>query len=157
MALIVSFALLCALSLDNGISVSPADQPMLALIGLALFHAVVMRFAYSFTQRTKYRLETDVENHEQHLAYFDRHQRYHLGLWILVHLTSLYVLSWPNVVRVNWSLGDLLLVDDLIVLAPMCISWFVSVAFFFDVYEFCLLYTSPSPRDATLSRMPSSA
>ena len=26
-----------------------------------------------------------------------------------------------------------------------------------DVYEPCLLYTSPSPRDATLSRMPSSA
>ena len=25
------------------------------------------------------------------------------------------------------------------------------------VYEPCLLYTSPSPRDATLSRMPSSA
>ena len=24
-------------------------------------------------------------------------------------------------------------------------------------YRFCLLYTSPSPRDATLSRMPSSA
>ena len=28
----------------------------------------------------------------------------------------------------------------------------------FDInYYFCLLYTSPSPRDATLSRMPSSA
>ena len=26
-----------------------------------------------------------------------------------------------------------------------------------DVYIICLLYTSPSPRDATLSRMPSSA
>ena len=26
-----------------------------------------------------------------------------------------------------------------------------------DVYTACLLYTSPSPRDATLSRMPSSA
>ena len=26
-----------------------------------------------------------------------------------------------------------------------------------DLYTFCLLYTSPSPRDATLSRMPSSA
>ena len=25
------------------------------------------------------------------------------------------------------------------------------------VYQICLLYTSPSPRDATLSRMPSSA
>ena len=27
----------------------------------------------------------------------------------------------------------------------------------FDKYRDCLLYTSPSPRDATLSRMPSSA
>ena len=27
----------------------------------------------------------------------------------------------------------------------------------FTEYFFCLLYTSPSPRDATLSRMPSSA
>ena len=26
-----------------------------------------------------------------------------------------------------------------------------------DRLKFCLLYTSPSPRDATLSRMPSSA
>ena len=26
-----------------------------------------------------------------------------------------------------------------------------------DVFGYCLLYTSPSPRDATLSRMPSSA
>ena len=26
-----------------------------------------------------------------------------------------------------------------------------------EQYSFCLLYTSPSPRDATLSRMPSSA
>ena len=30
-------------------------------------------------------------------------------------------------------------------------------AFCFYYYWFCLLYTSPSPRDATLSRMPSSA
>ena len=32
------------------------------------------------------------------------------------------------------------------------------VDFFFDAYEeACLLYTSPSPRDGLLSRMPSSA
>ena len=28
---------------------------------------------------------------------------------------------------------------------------------YLDLYKNCLLYTSPSPRDATLSRMPSSA
>ena len=28
---------------------------------------------------------------------------------------------------------------------------------YFPIFKHCLLYTSPSPRDATLSRMPSSA
>ena len=32
-----------------------------------------------------------------------------------------------------------------------------NVPLFKDMFEICLLYTSPSPRDATLSRMPSSA
>ena len=31
------------------------------------------------------------------------------------------------------------------------------LALFREVFDLCLLYTSPSPRDATLSRMPSSA
>ena len=31
------------------------------------------------------------------------------------------------------------------------------VAFTIAIYAFCLLYTSPSPRDGLLSRMPSSA
>ena len=31
------------------------------------------------------------------------------------------------------------------------------VATFYTMYNFCLLYTSPSPRDRSLSRMPSSA
>ena len=34
---------------------------------------------------------------------------------------------------------------------------FVNESHIHDVGKFCLLYTSPSPRDATLSRMPSSA
>ena len=36
-------------------------------------------------------------------------------------------------------------------------SIFTSDKMVFDDYWNCLLYTSPSPRDATLSRMPSSA
>ena len=33
----------------------------------------------------------------------------------------------------------------------------VAVGFKMGLFNICLLYTSPSPRDATLSRMPSSA
>ena len=32
-----------------------------------------------------------------------------------------------------------------------------SISFNYKLFKNCLLYTSPSPRDATLSRMPSSA
>eukprot|EP00830_Metopus_es_P008055 TRINITY_DN1776_c0_g2_i1.p1 TRINITY_DN1776_c0_g2~~TRINITY_DN1776_c0_g2_i1.p1 ORF type:complete len:274 (-),score=51.56 TRINITY_DN1776_c0_g2_i1:15-836(-) len=38
-------------------------------------------------------------------------------------------------------------------LPDVCYSWWILSA----LYMICLLYTSPSPRDATLSRMPSSA
>ena len=34
---------------------------------------------------------------------------------------------------------------------------FEEIVSFITKYDSCLLYTSPSPRDATLSRMPSSA
>ena len=36
-------------------------------------------------------------------------------------------------------------------------AWVLGLCFVIPPYLFCLLYTSPSPRDATLSRMPSSA
>ena len=35
--------------------------------------------------------------------------------------------------------------------------WLDTDVFIFKPFTYCLLYTSPSPRDATLSRMPSSA
>ena len=40
---------------------------------------------------------------------------------------------------------------------PVCRSADVSVGLFFCRSMHCLLYTSPSPRDGLLSRMPSSA
>ena len=44
------------------------------------------------------------------------------------------------------------------VILPVIGEWsFGAGVLFFPVSYICLLYTSPSPRDATLSRMPSSA
>ena len=72
----------------------------------------------------------------------------------------------PTVVLLIIAVAMLLLgtfVDSLIVLlvfAPVAIS--ISKTYGLDVYQVglvmvCLLYTSPSPRDGLLSRMPSSA
>ena len=52
-------------------------------------------------------------------------------------------------VKIDWLSSDLLLCGDKVIsLTTGEIVW---------QYSHCLLYTSPSPRDATLSRMPSSA
>ena len=55
--------------------------------------------------------------------------------WILMALYIMFVR--PNGVEGTWAFFNLIFITHLLVT--------------------CLLYTSPSPRDATLSRMPSSA
>ena len=42
-------------------------------------------------------------------------------------------------------------------LGDIILGWTISLVIIFVVYRVCLLYTSPSPRDRSLSRMPSSA
>ena len=49
---------------------------------------------------------------------------------------------------------------DIYIINRENVPWLVEYLgkdWFFDMVVICLLYTSPSPRDATLSRMPSSA
>ena len=52
--------------------------------------------------------------------------------------------------------GAIPLVKDQFSLSPAAEGWFVSSALIGAILG-CLLYTSPSPRDRTRSRMPSSA
>ena len=67
-----------------------------------------------------------------------------------------------NVAHINLGrlLGDLVrhtatIVDGSII--PLDDAVNPTASTFLDILQSCLLYTSPSPRDATLSRMPSSA
>ena len=54
---------------------------------------------------------------------------------------------------------DNLIVNPLEGMGWICdqVPWDTNKLIDWDQYDTCLLYTSPSPRDATLSRMPSSA
>ena len=45
----------------------------------------------------------------------------------------------------------------LLLVAIPYLSGYMMITYAHFIYNPCLLYTSPSPRDATLSRMPSSA
>ena len=47
--------------------------------------------------------------------------------------------------------------DGGLFLYPLALIFVVGVSIAIERYVYCLLYTSPSPRDGLLSRMPSSA
>ena len=61
----------------------------------------------------------------------------------------------------SWDLRVGLLIDQLSILFVLLITFVGSLIHIYAIgymaHDTCLLYTSPSPRDATLSRMPSSA
>ena len=70
------------------------------------------------------------------------------------------VLTCNNLVHVNVQLDGTRVIDgDMILEAPQLCTSSLKIDVFVNTVSIgdCLLYTSPSPRDATLSRMPSSA
>ena len=66
-----------------------------------------------------------------------------------------------------WSIGFVMLdfnvsflsftLDEVVVLLALIFSYISGYQYFREYYKTCLLYTSPSPRDISGSRMPSSA
>ena len=79
-----------------------------------------------------------------------------LGLGLISRLPPMLNLGFQGVV---FAYVGTYLSSDL--LSPQSMwTWLVAFVFYDFLYYWmhrCLLYTSPSPRDATLSRMPSSA
>ena len=66
--------------------------------------------------------------------------------------------SWPQTSEVGSDATDILFAEDRMPLMMMlAIATIGIVVMFGGLYLLCLLYTSPSPRDAESSRMPSSA
>ena len=71
------------------------------------------------------------------------------GMWVAL-LPVIYFASSQNE-RITYAILALVFFRFFDILKPFPVSYFD------QKYKNCLLYTSPSPRDATLSRMPSSA
>jgi STE24 endopeptidase len=67
------------------------------------------------------------------VARFSAGQQIHAGLLVLIVGLISYGLAWPQVVRVNMGLGNWILVDDLLILAPVYVPLLLSWAAFYDV------------------------
>ena len=80
------------------------------------------------------------------------------GMSHLLHPFTIPAKDTSDFVRIVSGKGAVLtLSDGRQILDGMASLWYCNVGYGNPKVNDCLLYTSPSPRDATLSRMPSSA
>ena len=70
-------------------------------------------------------------------------------------MNTMWKLFTGDIKRLTSNVVSIIIVIGLVMI-PGLFTWF-NVAACWDPFSNCLLYTSPSPRDAHESRMPSSA
>jgi len=106
-----------------------ALRTLAALLGIAC----VVVVAWVDASRTARRLTWDFSRRHAILRRFRRARQIHTALWLAVSVAILYGLRWPQIVRFNWRLEGLILVDDLLVLAPVLLPMILSWAAFYEV------------------------
>ena len=67
------------------------------------------------------------------IRWFSYFQRLHLMVWLAVIAASQLLFQWPRLVQFNWHLGSWVLLDDLLILAPVFVPLLLSWAAFYDV------------------------
>ncbi|MBX3411436.1 MAG: M48 family metalloprotease [Pirellulales bacterium] len=103
------------------------------LIAVMAGVAVVSLFATAAAGVTAAGLRRDFDRRRQLLMRFSRLRTVHGMLWLGIALATEYYLSWSRVVRADWGLGDIVLVDELLILAPLLLPLFLSWAAFYEV------------------------
>lgn len=78
-------------------------------------------------------IRRDIHSWAMWVARFGLGQQLHAALLVALVGAISYGLAWPQVVRVNLGLGNWVLVDDLLILAPIYVPLLLSWAVFYDV------------------------
>lgn len=57
----------------------------------------------------------------------------HSAVWLIASLAIVYSFQWQKIVRGNWGLDRWLLLDEILIIAPVVLSLIASWAIFFDI------------------------
>ena len=72
----------------------------------------------------------------------------HSAVWLIASLAIVYSFQWQKIVRGNWGLDRWLLLDEILIIAPVVLSLIASWAIFFDIQT----VFAPSSRLKSLSK-----
>ena len=126
MRTVMLIAVVCAIALARDAASQPLDllaiRVLFGLVGVSLscFAARLIVIACS-------------SNEVVSSSFLRRLQRLHAVLWLLTAIFLVFVVDWVTIVRTNFGLSNSILVDEILILAPMLFPWIVSWAIFYDL------------------------
>ncbi len=150
MHLVLIMAVLLAMTLAENAPHAPVDHPSWRLAWGLTAMLLVPAMAATVSMVVVHNIRRDVHSWATWLTRFSWAQHLHSVLWLGLVGAMSYGLGWPQLVRENWGLGDWLLVDDLLILAPVYVPILLSWAAFYEVdrlvEELTVADDSPEPR-----------
>lgn len=137
MQLLILLAVLLCVMLGEVAPGESADHPLRGALLVALSVAVTILAARQIAHRTIVSLQArspaDHDARRRILARFDRAQFVHAIAWVVLSTAALHFGQWPRIVRYNLPLSSAILIDDLLILAPLIGSLLAAWAIFHTV------------------------
>jgi STE24 endopeptidase len=140
MQLLILLAVLLCVMLGEVAPAEPALHPLRGVMLVALSVAATVLAARLIARRTIISLQalppSDHDARRRILARFERAQVVHAIAWIAISTAAMQFGQWPRIVRYNLPLGSAILIDDLLILAPLLGSLLAAWAMFHGVDKY---------------------
>lgn len=132
MQFILVMAVVAALVIAENSPNQPVDDSHCRLAIAIASVAMVGLFAAIGSRLIACRLQSDCRDWSG-IRWFRHFRRVHAAIWLAAVGFVLYGLQWGQVVRHNWRLNHVFLLDDVLILAPVILPLVISWAAFYDV------------------------
>lgn len=131
MAFFLAFAVLSAIAISSPIHATVVDGWL--VVGACLCSLVAPALAIVVRRVVLRRLKNNPEQARQHLRLYVSAERLFPAIWFLGSVCCLFLFSWRSIVRFNWELDKSLLVDEVLLLAPLLIPWLLIWCVQYDI------------------------
>ncbi len=133
MHFLLVMAVLAALVVADNCPSEPVSGVAYRVAAAVLGMVLVALFAGAASTAMARCLRRGHLDREQIAKRFCRIRRTHVALWLVMAGAILYGLDWAQMVRFNWHLDHIVLLDDLLVLTPVILPLVLSWGAFYEV------------------------
>lgn len=133
MAFYFLFAILCALAIGTPARDECVGAIELRLVGVVCCALVLPAVGLVTRQIVFQRLERTPEDARQHLRIYVQVERTFPAIWCLTSFAILFICHWRQLVRSDLGYLDRILIEDLLLLAPMTVPWILLWCVQYDI------------------------